>query len=148
MLVYLSDWGHLYIPPYGHMLPYICTPPHVCLPPVHPYVSPYAIMFPYIIGCGESVHPICHGVFWGHQYICQTFLCLSVNPFAPQLLKFIPVAPHHCQSLLQWTGCLWMCDMFHAVDLFFSCSVFIMSQASTSTTMTTTTPVTVVCSSM
>ena len=55
----------------------------------------------------------------------------------------MPVAPHHCGFLLYWTGCLWMSAMLHAVVPFFA--VFIMSQASTTTVMTTTPLVSVVC---
>ena len=84
------------------------------------------------------------GSFWEHQNIFQAFLCLSVHPFALQFITQ-PVALHHCGSLLYWTGCLWMYAMLHAVDLFCPCSASFMSQASTTTSMTTT-HVTVVCS--
>ena len=58
----------------------------------------------------------------------------------------IPVTPHHCGWLPYWTGCLWMSAMLHAVVPFFV--VFIMSQASATMAMTTTSPVIVVCSGM
>ena len=78
----------------------------------------------YIMGFeGASVHPICHGDFQQepvHWYLCQTFLSLSVYPFAPHFIMVIPVAPHHCGSLLYWTGCLWMYAQLHAVDLVLS----------------------------
>ena len=75
--------------------------------------------------------PICQGDLEGHlhtpygmgscrehQYICQTFLCLLVHPFTPQFITVIPIAPHHCGLLLNWTGCPWMYDWL----LFQSCA--------------------------
>ena len=87
---------------------------------------------------------------WGasvHWYICHTFLCLLVHPFAPQFIIVIPVDNHHDGSLLYWTGGWWMYAQIHAVDLFFLCSVFMMSQASAIMAMPITPPVTNVCSS-
>ena len=124
MLVCLSDWEA-----------------SICLP-VCPYV-PICLM-----DLGASVHPICHGVFWGTSV---HLLGISVS-----VSTSIYLSVHNNQtscSPLLWaasycSGCLWMYAMLHAVDLFFSCSVFIMSQASTTTAATTTSPMTVVCSSM
>ena len=146
MLVCLSDWG-IHTPPYIHMPPVYLYAPYVNTPPVHLYGSIYH-MFSLCHGeLRASIHPICQGVFWGHQYICQEFLSLLVHPFAPQFITVIPVAPHHCGLLRYWTGCLWMYATFHAVAFPFLCSVFIMSQASTTTARTTTPPMTVLCSS-
>ena len=94
---------------------------------------------------GACVYPICLGVFWGHQYIFQAFLCLLVHPVASQFITVIPVASHHYGLLLYWTGWLWMSAMLHAVVHLFV--VFIMSQASTTIAKTPTPLVTVVCSS-
>ena len=129
----ISDWGHPYVPPY------ICTSPYISIHPSHT--------------------PICHRDIGG---IC-TFLCLSVHPFVHQ---FIPVAQHlygslavSCMScsatyvfwvllfLLCWTRSLWMYAQTTCCCLvLFLCSVFIMSQVFATMAMTTSPPVTVVCS--
>ena len=118
------------------------------MPPVcrHTYCTsvccPYSICSPYVMGTwGASIQPICLGVFGGHQYICQAFLWLSVHPFASKFITVILAASHHCGLLLYWTGC----QLMSALLPFFV--VFIMSHASITTAMTTTPPVTLVCSS-
>ena len=138
----------------------VCMPPvclyaslYICIAPVHPYAPYplehlYVLPMPYVLHMSwglswTSVHSICLGVFWVHQYIFQAFLCLSGHPFPSQFITDILVAPHHCRLLLYWTGWLWISAMLHAVVPFFV--VFIMSQASTTTAMTTTPVVTVVC---
>ena len=120
-------------------------PPDICMsqyPSVHLYIF---LCSPYVMGTlRASVHPTCLWIFRGHQYICQEFWCLSVHPFAHQLITVMPGAPHHCGLLLYWTGCLLMSAMLHSVVPFFV--VFIMSKASTTMATAMTPPVTVVSS--
>ena len=108
---YVCLCGGTIHPPIQLYTPTCLFTPHVSIasctsvcPPIHQYVS------------------ICHGDFGAsvHSYTCQTFLYLSVHPFASQFITVIPVALHNCGSLLCWTGCLWMYAQLHAVDLFFS----------------------------
>ena len=62
-----ADWyvcllgGHPYIPPY------------ICTLLAHLYVPIYHSVPHMSWDLGASVHPICHGDFWGHWYIWQTF---------------------------------------------------------------------------
>ena len=80
-------WGYvnLYIMPlsvvYGPIKDHYI--PHTPLPPSHPYLHT-SICSPCVMRTlGESLDPICHGDLGGasvHQYICQTFLYLSVHP--------------------------------------------------------------------
>ena len=109
-------------------------PLYICMPTYTP------CMFPFFSIChgdsGGIYIPNMSLVFWGDQYICQAFQCLSVYPFASQFIIFMPATAHHCGLLLYWTGCLWMSAMLHAVVPFFV--VFIMSQASTTMAMITT----------
>ena len=121
--------------------PYICTP-HASYTSV---CSPYTIFSPYVTGTWwASVHPICLGFFWGatvHLWgISMSFItsiCLSSHTScSPSLLV---------ASLLDWMPM----DVFCAsCCCSFLCSVFIMSQASTTMAMNTTPPVTVVCCGM
>ena len=102
-----------------HMFVY---PLYICMPlyhPVHLYVPPYHMFLICHGDFGASVHPICLGVFGGHQYICQAFLCLSVPAFASQFITVILIASHHCRLHPYWTGFLWMSAMLHAVVPFF-----------------------------
>ena len=134
----------------------ICMPcvhsyiPYICMPPIHPYAShtpctsvcsSYTICSPYVMGAwGASVCPICLGVFWGHQYICQEFWCLSTS---------ICLSAHKsCQLLPIIVGCFFPGMPMDVCYASCCCSfvVFIMSQSSTTTAMTTTPPVTVVSS--
>ena len=109
----------------------ICTPLYLHMPLIHPYalhIPPVHLYVPLY-----HILPICHGNFGviytphmslglleGDKYICQTFLCLPVHPFASQFITVIPAAPHHCGLLLYWTGCLWMSVILHAVVPFFA----------------------------
>ena len=97
---------------------------------------------------------------WGLRDICTTLMSWGLledistsvrhlfvsTSFTSQFITAIPVAPHYCGLLLYWTACLWMSAMLHAVVPFIV--VFIMSQASTTMSMTTTPPVTYVLASM
>ena len=126
---------------------YVCTPLYIHMPldtPVHLYVPPIS----YVPNMSWGLGGICTiHKSWGlggHQYISQAFLCLFVHPFASQFITAIPVAPPSLWVASYWTGYLGCLICFM---LFLSlCSAFIMSQASTTMTMTTTPPVTVVSS--
>ena len=120
-------WGGVSIE--ASVPPYICMPPYIYMPlhtPVHLYVPPIQYVPHVSLDIGGICTPLCFGVFRGHQYICQAFLCLSVHPFASQLITVIPVAPHHCGLLLYWTGCLWIAAMLHAVVPFFVVAMLLL----------------------
>ena len=60
-----------------HATVHLYVPIHLFAPPYPLYICMFHLyhMFPICHGTWEaSVHPICHGVFWEHQYICQAFL--------------------------------------------------------------------------
>ena len=125
---------------------------HAAVHPLYICMSLYTSIFSHTSICsscvmgtlGTSVHDYVIGTLGGYQYICLKFLCLSVHLFAPQFIMVIQVTHHLCGSLPYWTRGLWMYAQLHAVDLFFLCSVLIMFQASATTAMTTTPPVTLV----
>ena len=93
---------------------------------MHLYISLYISMSPHTSIC----FPYIMGTFWGELYICQTFLCLSLHPFAPQFITVIPATHYDCGSfsvpicseycffLHYLTGWLQMYVQAHAVDLF------------------------------
>ena len=108
------------MPPYISMAPY---PLYICMFPLYH-------MFPCVKGLGGHLYtPYVLGSFWGHQYICQAFLCLSVHPFASQFIS------HTSCSTSLWIftgldayGCL-LCfillflslQCFHYASSFYSC---------------------------
>ena len=94
ILICVSDWGVS-----------ICTLIWLYAP-MHLYASCTSV-------CPLSGH-LYIGTSVRHFCVCQ-YICLPVSPHWSYQLP-----PHHCWSLLCWTGCLWMYAQLHAVDLFFS----------------------------
>ena len=129
--------------------PYICTPPYIQIllhTPCTSVCSPYTICSPYVMKTwGHLYTSYVLGSFGGHQYICQAFcICQYIHfPHSSyQSYQLLPLL--WVDSLLDWMPM----DVFYASwCCSFLCSVFIMSQASTTMAMTTTPQVTVVCSS-
>ena len=82
--------------------------PYICMP-LYTHCTSVCSLYTYVTHVmgiwGHLYTPYIWGSFGGHQDICWIFLCLSVHPFASQFITVIPVAPHHCGSLLYWTGC-------------------------------------------
>ena len=105
--------GHPYISLYIHM-PLIC-----------PCIPPYTSMFPYTSLC----FPMSWGFWDASVHLSDISVSVSTS-VCHQFIMVIPVAQHHCGSLLYWTGGLQMYAQLHAVDFSFLCSVFIISQAS------------------
>ena len=105
----------------------------------------------YVMGTlgGNLYAPICHGDFWGayvHLYICQTSLVsqdihLSLSSYWSYQLHSI-IVDHFSAGLDAYEYMV----SFMLLTCSFLCSVFIMSQASATVAVTTTPPVTVVCS--
>ena len=127
----------------------ICTP-HIHLYALHTpctsVCSPYTIYSPYVMGLGGHLYtPYVLGVFWGASVHLSDIsvstdasICLSVNNSHTSCSPSLWVA-----SLLDWMP---MDVCYASCCCSFLCSVFIMSQAFTTMAMTTTPPVTVVCS--
>ena len=124
---------------------------------VHPHTSIcpsilplYTCMFPLY-----HMFPICHqelggiytphlswGLLGGISISVMSFLCLLVHPFASQFIHYNSCSPSlWVVSLLDWMPMYVFMLCFTL--LFFLCSVFIMSKASTIMAMTTIPPVTV-----
>ena len=131
---------HLYVPLWPctpHISVHPCTPVHLYFPLYH--------IFPMCHwDLGESVHPICLGVFWGASVHLSgisvsiiTSICLSVHSSHTSCSPSLWV-----DSLLDWMP-VNVCYASYCCS--FLCSVFIISHASTTMCMTTTPPVTVVC---
>ena len=95
---------------------------HICMSPT------YTSMFPICHGglC-RGTSTLVHGSDISGSVIAS--ICLSVHNSHTSCSPSLWVA-----SALDWMPTMYA--MLHAVDLFFSCSVFIISQASTTTAMT------------
>ena len=121
--------GHLYTPICLHA-PYICMTP---IPPIHLYVLPIPYV-PYMSwDLGASLHPIWLLDFWGASVQLSGISVSVGTSIAPQFISHTS-----CSSSL-WVASLldWMSiDVCYASSCCsFLCSVFIMSQASTTKAM-------------
>ena len=119
---YVCLMGASIYPPVWLYTPHTSVCSCIFVYPLYIHISPYIpVCSPYVTGTWGGISTT-HMAwdFGGHWYISHTFLGLSVHSFVPQVITVIPVAPHHCGSLLKWTGCLCMYVTLHAVDLLFS----------------------------
>ena len=151
-VVSIQHRGHLYVPICMYTPSYVCTPPicpytlhsSVCLhiPPVH-LCSPCTIRCPYVMGLGGICTP---HLSWSLLGVHLSGISgLLVHPFASQFISHAICFPSlWIASLLDWMDM----DVCYASYCWSFLCVFIMSQAFPTMAMTTTPPVTVVCSGM
>ena len=135
--------GCLYAPHMSvHAPVHVHTPPYIHMPSILPCTSvcsPYTICFPYVMGTGgASLHPICLGSLLGAS-VHLSSISVSVSTSTALLVhnSHTSCCPSlWVTSLPDWIP-LGLC--YASCCCSFLCSVFIMSQACT-TMSTTTTP--------